>query len=67
MLVRPEGLDWDGRLNVVYQDVEGLNEAMPQYTGDWYFTGNYPTPGGNAVVTRAYLNWCSGNDDARSY
>ena len=67
MLVRPDGLGWDGRLNVVYQDVEGLNEAMPQYTGDWYFTGNYPTPGGNAVVTRAYLNWCSGNDDARSY
>ena len=67
MLVRPEGLEWDGRLNVVYQDVEGLNEAMPQHTGDWYFTGNYPTPGGNAVATRAYLNWCSGNDDARSY
>jgi len=66
-LVRPPGIDWDGKLNVVYQDVDGLHASMPQYTGDWYFTGNYPTPGGNAVVNRAYLNWRSGNDSARSY
>ena len=66
-LVRPPGIDWDGKLNVVYQDVDGLHASMPQYTGDWYFTGDYPTPGGNAVVNRAYLNWRSGNDSARSY
>jgi amidophosphoribosyltransferase len=66
-LVRPTEIDWDGRLNVIYQDVEGLHAAMPEYTGDWYFTGNYPTPGGNAVVNRAYLNWRSGDDSARSY
>jgi len=66
-LVRPESIDWDGKLNVVYQDIEGLHASMPQYTGDWYFTGDYPTPGGYAVVNRAYLNWCAGDDDVRSY
>ena len=66
-IVRPQGIEWDGKLHVVYQDVEGLHASMPKYTGDWYFTGDYPTPGGNAVVNRAYLNWRAGNDDARSY
>ena len=66
-LVRPSDLDWDGELDVIYQDVEGLNAAMPAYTGDWYFTGNYPTPGGNAVVNRAYLNWYQGDDATRAY
>ena len=66
-LVRPESIDWDGKLNVVYQDIEGLHASMPQYTGDWYFTGDYPTPGGNVVVNRAYLNWRTGDDDVRSY
>ena len=66
-LVRPAEIDWDGRLNVIYQDVEGLHAAMPEYTGDWYFTGNYPTAGGNAVVNRAYLNWRSGDDSTRAY
>jgi amidophosphoribosyltransferase len=51
----------------VYQDVEGLNAAMPGYTGDWYFTGNYPTKGGNAVVNRAFLNWHAGEDSKRAY
>ena len=66
-LVRPDSIEWDGRLNVIYQDVEGLHAAMPEYSGDWYFTGNYPTAGGNSVVNRAYLNWRSGNDSTRSY
>jgi amidophosphoribosyltransferase len=66
-LVRPDTIDWDGKLNVIYQDVDGLHAAMPAYTGDWYFTGNYPTAGGNAVVNRAYLNWRSGDDSIRSY
>ena len=66
-LVRPANLDWNGQLDVVYQDVEGLNAAMPAYTGDWYFTGNYPTPGGNAVVNRAFLNWHAGDDAIRAY
>jgi len=66
-LVRPKHLDWNGKLDVVYQDVEGLNAAMPGYTGDWYFTGNYPTKGGNAVVNRAFLNWHAGEDSKRAY
>ncbi|MBT4531077.1 MAG: amidophosphoribosyltransferase [Phycisphaerae bacterium] len=66
-LVRPTDLNWNGQLDVVYQDVEGLNAAMPDYTGDWYFTGNYPTPGGNAVVNRAFMNWHAGDDAKRAY
>jgi amidophosphoribosyltransferase len=66
-LVRPTNLDWDGKLDVVYQDVEGLRASMPAYTGDWYFTGNYPTQGGNAVVNRAYLNWHRGEGSKRAY
>ena len=66
-LVRPTHLEWNGQLDVVYQDVDGLRAAMPEYTGDWYFTGNYPTPGGNAVVNQAFLNWHSGDDSQRAY
>jgi len=66
-LVRPTDLDWSGQLDVIYQDVEGLRAAMPDYTGDWYFTGDYPTPGGNAVVNRAFLNWHAGDDAKRAY
>ena len=66
-LVRPPDLNWNGQLDVIYQDIEGLHAAMPAYTGDWYFTGNYPTPGGNAVVNRAYLNWHCGDDSTRAY
>ena len=47
-LVLPNDLAWQGSLDVVYQDIEGLNASMPDYSGDWYFTGNYPTAGGNA-------------------
>ena len=66
-LVHPKDLDWNGKLDVIYQDVDGLHAAMPEYTGDWYFTGNYPTPGGNAVVNRAFINWHSGDEKKRAY
>ena len=66
-LVRPNDLDWNGQLDIIYQDVDGLRAAMPEYTGDWYFTGNYPTPGGNGVVNRAFLNWHAGDDSKRAY
>ena len=45
------------RRRVVYQSVEGLRSAMPGHTGDWYFTGDYPTPGGFRVVNRAFINY----------
>ena len=55
------------QIDVIYQDVDGLRAAMPEYTGDWYFTGDYPTPGGNAVVNRAYLHWYNGDESKRAY
>ena len=66
-LVRPKSLGWSGQLDIIYQDVDGLRAAMPEYTGDWYFTGDYPTPGGNAVVNRAYLHWYNGDESKRAY
>ena len=48
-------------LEIVFQSVEGLHKACPGHTGDWYFTGNYPTPGGNRVVTRAFVNYIEGH------
>jgi amidophosphoribosyltransferase len=65
-LLRSPTLEWDGELDLVYQDIAGLRDAMPEHTGDWYFTGDYPTPGGNRVVNTAYLKWRR-NDSSRSY
>ncbi|MGE5349036.1 MAG: amidophosphoribosyltransferase [Actinomycetota bacterium] len=47
-------------LEIVFQSVEGLHKACPGHTGDWYFTGNYPTPGGNRVVNKAFVNYIEG-------
>lgn len=49
-------------LKVIYQSVEKLHEACPKNLGDWYFTGNYPTPGGNRVVNQAFINFYEGNN-----
>jgi amidophosphoribosyltransferase len=65
-LVRPPNLPWTGELHVVYQSVEDLRAAMPEHTGDWYFTGDYPTPGGLRVLNQAYLNWRAGSSQ-RAY
>lgn len=54
------------KVEVIYQSIENLHEACPDHLGDWYFTGNYPTPGGNKVVNRAFMNWMEGNND-RAY
>ncbi|HAA14292.1 MAG TPA: amidophosphoribosyltransferase [Cytophagales bacterium] len=48
-------------VEVIYQTVEGLHQACPNNLGDWYFTGNYPTPGGMRVVNKAYVNFMDGN------
>lgn len=63
-IVTPDDLDIE--VDVIYQSVEGLHEACPNHTGDWYFTGNYPTPGGNKVVNKAFINYMEGKDE-RSY
>lgn len=57
-IVRPKGMK--AELEVVYQTVEGLHKACPDHLGDWYFTGDYPTPGGNRVVNRAFVNFMKG-------
>ncbi len=51
---------------VIYQTLDGLHSACPNHTGDWYFSGNYPTPGGNKVVNRAFINYMEGKDE-RAY
>ncbi len=53
-------------IKVVFQTVENLHKACPRHTGDWYFTGDYPTPGGNAVVNRAFINYIE-NKNERAY
>ena len=65
-LVRPADIPWRGRLDVIYQSVDGLHAAMPEHTGDWYFTGDYPTPGGFKVLNQSYLNWRAASE-ARAY
>ncbi|MEM9895467.1 MAG: amidophosphoribosyltransferase [Bacteroidota bacterium] len=57
-IVRPEGLN--AEVEVVYQTVENLHKACPNHKGDWYFTGDYPTFGGNKVVNRAFMNFMKG-------
>jgi amidophosphoribosyltransferase len=54
--------DIKAELQIVYQTIENLHEACPNDLGDWYFTGNYPTPGGNKVVNRAFINFIEGRD-----
>ena len=57
-LLKPEGLKAD--LKVIFQKVEDLHEACPNHTGDWYFSGDYPTPGGARVSCRAFVNYIEG-------
>jgi len=49
-------------VELVYQTIEGLHKACPNHSGDWYFSGNYPTPGGNHLVNQAYINYYEGRD-----
>ena len=51
------------QIQLVFQTVENLHVACPEHTGDWYFTGNYPTPGGNKVVNKAFINYYEGIND----
>ena len=57
-IVKPKHMN--AEVEVVYQTVEDLHKACPQHLGDWYFTGDYPTPGGNRVVNRAFINFMKG-------
>lgn len=50
----------NAEVKVIYQSIESLHQAIPNHTGDWYFTGNYPTPGGNKVVNQSFINYIEG-------
>jgi len=65
-LVRPKQLDWTGEVELLFQSVESLHAAVPHHTGDWYFTGRYPTPGGYRVVNQAFVNYFE-KSGGRSY
>lgn len=59
------GPEIKAEVKLVYQSIEGLHNAIPNHPGDWYFSGNYPTPGGNKMVNQAFINWYEGNPDKR--
>ena len=56
----------NAEVKLIFQSIEGLHSACPNHLGDWYFTGNYPTPGGNRVVNRAFINYMEGKN-VRAY
>ncbi|MFT5242191.1 MAG: amidophosphoribosyltransferase [Glaciecola sp.] len=56
----------EAKVKTIFQPIENLHKACPKNLGDWYFTGNYPTPGGNRVVNRAFINFYEGNKE-RAY
>jgi amidophosphoribosyltransferase len=58
--------DIHAEVDVIYQTLEGLHEACPNHSGDWYFSGNYPTPGGTKVVNKAFINFMEGKS-GRAY
>lgn len=56
----------NAKVQVIYQTLDNLHKACPDHLGDWYFSGNYPTPGGNKVVNKAFMNWMEGKNQ-RAY
>jgi len=63
-MLRPA--DLKAEFDMLFQSVDNLHEACPNDAGDWYFTGDYPTPGGNQVANRAYVYYIEGKKD-RAY
>lgn len=62
-MLRPEEVTTP--IEIVYQTVEAMHQAIPGHPGDWYFTGDYPTPGGTRIVNKAFINYYEGRRDAR--
>ena len=54
--------DANAEVEIIFNTIESLHEACPNNTGDWYFTGDYPTAGGNKVVNKAFINYYEGNN-----
>ena len=63
-LLRPD--DTKAEIQILYQSIEGLHSSCPNHKGDWYFTGNYPTPGGNKVANQSFINYMQGKN-VRAY
>jgi amidophosphoribosyltransferase len=63
-LLKPEGLN--AEVEMIYQTIEGLHKAIPDHLGDWYFSGDFPTPGGNKVVNTSFINYVEGKNQ-RAY
>ncbi len=66
-LVSPSDTVWNGKITIIYQTIDGLHRAIPEHTGDWYFTGKYPTPGGYHVLNTSFLQWYCKLPDQRAY
>ncbi|MDA0346520.1 MAG: class II glutamine amidotransferase [Verrucomicrobia bacterium] len=64
--VRPELDYWNGKLTIIFQNIHNLHESLPHHKGDWYFTGNYPTPGGFRALNTAFINYYEEREE-RSY
>ena len=58
-ILTPE--DTNAEIELVYHTLEGMHKAIPYNDGDWYFSGNYPTPGGNKLLNNAYINYYEGD------
>jgi amidophosphoribosyltransferase len=63
-LLTPEGMK--AEVKIIFQPLENLRKACPNHTGDWYFSGNFPTPGGHKVVNRAFVYYMEGKSE-RAY
>jgi len=63
-MIRPK--DIKAEVQIIFQKIEYLHAAIPNHTGDWYFSGNYPTPGGNKVVCKSFINYMKGSNE-RAY
>ena len=63
-LLTPKGIN--AEVEIIYQSLEGLHAACPGHKGDWYFSGDYPTPGGNTVANKAFINYVKGKNE-RAY
>ena len=59
-MIYPPDIKWRGEVEVIYQNIGCLKAALGQNCGDWYFTGNYPTPAGTAVANRAFVQYFKG-------
>ena len=63
-LLTPKGTN--AEVDIIYQSISDLHESCPNHLGDWYFTGDYPTPGGVKVVNKAFMNYMEGKNE-RAY